>query len=82
MDERQATSYMALSNETVHMLNYMTSDPQTIQPFMEPEIVERLAAMMDYNLTALVGPKCTELKVINKIMNIKLILKYIIIIFI
>jgi len=54
---------MALGNETVHMLNYMTSDPQIVQPFMEPEIVERLAAMMDYNLTALVGPKCTELKV-------------------
>ncbi|KAG4100271.1 ubiquitin elongating factor core-domain-containing protein [Neocallimastix lanati (nom. inval.)] len=63
VDERQAISYMALSNETVHMLNYMTSDPQIVQPFMEPEIVERLAAMMDYNLTALVGPKCTELKV-------------------
>jgi len=63
MDERQAISYMSLGNETVHMLNYMTSDPQIVQPFMEPEIVERLAAMMDYNLTALVGPKCTELKV-------------------
>lgn len=62
-DERQAISYMSLGNETVHMLSYLTSDPQIIQPFMEPEIVERLAAMMDYNLTALVGPKCTELKV-------------------
>jgi len=65
MDERQAISYMSLGNENVHMLNYMTSDPQIVQPFMEPEIVERLAAMMDYNLTALVGPKCTELKVIK-----------------
>jgi len=65
VDERQAISYMALGNETVHMLNYMTSDPQIVQPFMEPEIVERLAAMMDYNLTALVGPKCTELKVVD-----------------
>jgi len=65
LDERQAISYMSLGNETVHMLNYMTSDPQIIQPFMEPEIVERLAAMMNYNLTALVGPKCTDLKVID-----------------
>ncbi|OAX32548.1 U-box-domain-containing protein [Rhizopogon vinicolor AM-OR11-026] len=30
---------------------------------MMPEIVEKLAAMLDYNLDALVGPKCGELKV-------------------
>jgi len=30
---------------------------------MAPEIVERLAAMLDYNLQQLAGPKCTELKV-------------------
>ncbi|CAG8526533.1 3489_t:CDS:10 [Diversispora eburnea] len=61
--ERQATSYMALGNETVHMLEYMTSE--VVEPFLTPEIVERLAAMMDYNLVSLVGPKCTELKVKN-----------------
>lgn len=32
---------------------------------MVPEIVDRLAAMLDYNLEALVGPKCDELKVKN-----------------
>jgi ubiquitin conjugation factor E4 B len=30
---------------------------------MMPEIVDRLAAMLDYNLQALVGPKYQELKV-------------------
>ncbi|KAJ3014704.1 hypothetical protein HKX48_004997 [Thoreauomyces humboldtii] len=61
--EKQAGSYMSLGNETVHMLQYMTASPDIVQPFMEPEIVERLAAMLDYNLAAMVGPKCTDLKV-------------------
>ncbi|KAI8373503.1 ubiquitin elongating factor core-domain-containing protein [Choanephora cucurbitarum] len=61
--ERQAQSYVALGNETVHMLNYMTSE--VVEPFLVNEIVDRLAAMLDYNLVQLVGPKCTELKVAN-----------------
>ncbi|KAG0749651.1 hypothetical protein G6F57_002879 [Rhizopus arrhizus] len=61
--ERQAQSYVALGNETVHMLNYMTSE--VVEPFLVNEIVDRLAAMLDYNLVQLVGPKCTELKVKN-----------------
>ncbi|KAI9096092.1 ubiquitin elongating factor core-domain-containing protein [Phlyctochytrium arcticum] len=63
--ERHAHSYMSLGNETVHMLQYMTTDPDIVNPFMEPEIVERLASMLDFNLAALVGPRCTELKVQN-----------------
>ncbi|RUS16656.1 ubiquitin conjugation factor E4 B [Endogone sp. FLAS-F59071] len=61
--ERQAQSYVALGNETVHMLQYLTAE--VVEPFMSPEIVDRLAAMLDYNLAQLVGPKCTELKVKN-----------------
>lgn len=41
----------------------MTSE--VIEPFLVNEIVDRLAAMLDYNLVQLVGPKCTELKVKN-----------------
>lgn len=33
---------------------------------MMPEIVDRLAAMLDYNLDALVGPRCNNLTVENK----------------
>jgi len=33
---------------------------------MMPEIVDRLAAMLDYNLDALVGPRCNNLIVENK----------------
>ncbi|KAI8823342.1 ubiquitin elongating factor core-domain-containing protein [Fimicolochytrium jonesii] len=61
--EGQAVSYMSLGNETVHMLQYMTANPEIVQPFMEPEIVERLAAMLDFNIAAMVGPRCTDLKV-------------------
>lgn len=45
------------------MLQYLTAE--VVEPFMSPEIVDRLAAMLDYNLAQLVGPKCTELKVKN-----------------
>ena len=36
---------------------------ETKDAFMEPEIVDRLAAMLDFNLDLLVGPRCQELKV-------------------
>ncbi|CAG8536201.1 5268_t:CDS:10 [Dentiscutata heterogama] len=62
-DERSATSYMSLGNETVEMLVFMTSE--VADPFLTPQMVDRLAAMLDYNLKSLVGPKCTELKVRN-----------------
>ncbi|KAK9240563.1 ubiquitin elongating factor core-domain-containing protein [Lipomyces kononenkoae] len=59
--ERQATSYMSLANETVSILKLFTKAVPAA--FVTPEIVDRLAAMLDYNLDALVGPKCTGLKV-------------------
>ncbi|KAG0172642.1 hypothetical protein DFQ30_009975 [Apophysomyces sp. BC1015] len=59
--ERQTQSYVALGNETVNMLQYMTAE--VAESFLVSEIVDRLAAMLDYNLSQLVGPKCTELKV-------------------
>lgn len=63
--ERQAQSYVALGSETVHMLQYLTAE--VVEPFMVTEVVDRLAAMLDYNLAQLVGPKCTELKVLNEV---------------
>ncbi|KAI9361650.1 ubiquitin elongating factor core-domain-containing protein [Zopfochytrium polystomum] len=63
--ERMAQSYVALGNETVHMFQYLTAVEEIVTPFMAPYIVERLAAMLDFNLAALVGPRCTELKVKN-----------------
>lgn len=61
--ERHASGYVQLGNSTVGMLKAFTGE--TKEPFMVPEIVDRLAAMLDYNLDALAGPKCQDLKVKN-----------------
>ncbi len=39
---------------------------ETKELFMMPKIIDRLAAMLDYNLDALVGPRCNDLRVENK----------------
>ncbi|KAL8763804.1 MAG: hypothetical protein Q9184_000506 [Pyrenodesmia sp. 2 TL-2023] len=59
----KAKSYMQLTNETVAMLKLFTE--ALADAFTMPEIVQRLADMLDYNLDALVGPKSSELKVEN-----------------
>jgi ubiquitin conjugation factor E4 B len=61
--EKDAQSYMQLGNETVIMLGLFTS--AIADAFVQPEIVSRLAGMLDYNLEALVGPKCNNLRVRN-----------------
>jgi ubiquitin conjugation factor E4 B len=61
--ERQASMYARLGATTVDLLKLFTAE--TKAPFMMPEVVDRLAAMLDYNLSALAGPKCQELKVKN-----------------
>ncbi|KAJ9607700.1 Ubiquitin conjugation factor E4 [Cladophialophora chaetospira] len=59
----RAKSYMQLTNETVAMLKLFTE--ALADAFTMPEIVQRLADMLDYNLDAMVGPKSSELKVQN-----------------
>lgn len=61
--EKDASSYMTLGNETVEMLKLFTA--ALADAFTQPEIVHRLAGMLDYNLDALVGPRCLDLKVNN-----------------
>lgn len=61
--ERQAKSYMQLTNQTVKLLGLFTS--AVPKALVTSEIVDRLAAMVNYNLVLLVGPKCRELKVQN-----------------
>ncbi|TIB05941.1 hypothetical protein E3P96_00778 [Wallemia ichthyophaga] len=60
---RAAGSYIALGGESVRLLKSFTSEAKAA--FMAPEIVDRLAAMLCYNLDALAGPRCQELKVNN-----------------
>lgn len=59
----KAKSYMQLTNETVAMLKLFTE--ALADAFTMPEIVQRLADMLGYNLDAMVGPKSSELKVEN-----------------
>ncbi|KAI0136961.1 ubiquitin elongating factor core-domain-containing protein [Xylariales sp. AK1849] len=59
--EGQCQSYMSLVNETMAMMKLFT---ETLKDaFTMPEIVGRLADMLDYNLDTLVGPKRGNLKV-------------------
>lgn len=62
-DERQARSYLTLAKETVAMFHYLTVDIK--EPFLRPELVARLSAMLNFNLQQLCGPKCKNLKVRN-----------------
>ncbi|KAE9400507.1 hypothetical protein BT96DRAFT_965352 [Gymnopus androsaceus JB14] len=59
--ERHASSYTTLGRSTVELLKLFTAEAK--KPFMMPEIVDKLAAMLDYNLEALVGPRMQNLKV-------------------
>ncbi|KAJ2549665.1 Ubiquitin conjugation factor E4 [Coemansia sp. RSA 1933] len=61
--ERIARSYVSLAHETVHMLAFLTRIVPT--PFQAPEVVGRLAAMLNYTLQQLAGPKCSNLRVRN-----------------
>ncbi|KAL2852853.1 ubiquitin elongating factor core-domain-containing protein [Aspergillus pseudoustus] len=61
--QRTAKSYMQLTNETVAMLKLFTET--LAESFTMPEIVQRLADMLDYNLDAMVGPKSSNLRVEN-----------------
>ncbi|XP_049949366.1 ubiquitin conjugation factor E4 B [Schistocerca serialis cubense] len=62
-DERQCRSYLTLAKETVDMFHYLTVAIK--EPFLRPELVDRLAAMLNFNLQQLCGPKCKNLKVRN-----------------
>lgn len=61
--QRSAKSYMQLTNETLAMLKLFTD--ALADAFTMPEIVQRLADMLDYNLDAMVGPKSSDLRVDN-----------------
>jgi len=59
--ERQVKTYLLLGNQTIKMLYYLTTD--IVEPFLRPDVVDRLASMLNYFLDQLAGPKCLTLKV-------------------
>lgn len=59
--EDQAQSYMQLTNETISMMKLFT---KTLSgSFTMPEIVDRVAAMLNYTLDTIAGPKSVNLRV-------------------
>lgn len=60
-DERQCRSYLTLARETVDMFHYLTVDIK--EPFLRPELIDRLCSMLNFNMHQLCGPKCNDLKV-------------------
>eukprot|EP00127_Corallochytrium_limacisporum_P006751 Clim_evm21s235 gene=Clim_evmTU21s235 len=61
--QRSCRGYMTLANEDVDVFHYLSAEVQ--DPFLRPELIERLAAMLDYNLNTLAGDKAQTLKVNN-----------------
>lgn len=62
-NQNKAKSYMGLTKETMEMLILFSES--LAEAFTMPEIVTRLADMLDYNLDTMVGPKSSNLKVSN-----------------
>ena len=57
--EGQTRSSLQLVDETLNLFVYVTTD--IIEPFLRPELVNRLAAMLNLNIEALIGPKASEI---------------------
>lgn len=62
--EKKAKSYMQLTTD--HLITLKMFTQALPDQFTSPEIVQRLADMLDYNLDTLVGPKRSQLAVDNK----------------
>lgn len=59
--QRQCNSYIRLTNETLKMLNYLSEGLKSL--FIRPELVDRMAVLLDYCIIQLTGPSYMELKV-------------------
>ncbi|KAK4705710.1 ubiquitin conjugation factor E4 B, partial [Phenoliferia sp. Uapishka_3] len=59
--EGSARSDIELGHESLRLLKLFSAE--TEEPFLTPEIVDRLAAMLDMNLDMLAGPTCQNLRV-------------------
>ncbi len=63
MLERQCQSYLLLANATLDMLDFLTAEVGA--SFLRVQIIDRLAAMLAFNLAKITGPRCSSLKVAN-----------------
>ncbi|KJE97383.1 hypothetical protein, variant [Capsaspora owczarzaki ATCC 30864] len=61
--ENQVKSYLAFGKEMISMFMFLT---QTVpEAFLLPEMIDRLAPMLDHNLVRMAGPDAQKLKVKN-----------------
>jgi ubiquitin conjugation factor E4 B len=61
--ERQCQSLLSLGSESLTFLARLTAAIPSA--FVRPEILDRLTAMLNFNLVLLAGPRCSKLKVNN-----------------
>ena len=61
--ERQCQSLLSLGSESLTFLAKLTAAIPSA--FVRPEILDRLTAMLNFNLVLLAGPRCSKLKVNN-----------------
>jgi len=64
--EKKLKRTLRLANSSVQVLVALTGDENIRKVFLRPEVVERVAVMLNYYLKQLVGPRCQELKLKNK----------------
>ncbi len=62
-NERHVTSHLLLCNETLNMMNYLTSDVDIRKPFLLPELLPRLAGTLLHLLNHLVRLNSDNIKV-------------------
>jgi ubiquitin conjugation factor E4 B len=63
--EQSASGYCERGMNTTALFRLSTTEPAGGAQFVTPELAPRLAAMLNYNLDALVGPRCVDLRVAN-----------------
>jgi len=63
-DEGFVMTFCRLANETIYLLHYLSANK--IATFVRPDIIDRLAVMLNYFLTHLVGKKSKHFKVKGK----------------
>jgi len=60
-DTRTVTTYMKLANEIILLFHFLSE--HAIEPFLAPEMTERVAQMLNYFIQQLAGTKSLNLKV-------------------
>lgn len=61
--EKMVKTFLIFGKETLNLFLYFTEAAP--YPFLRPELIDRLAGMLDYNLIKMAGPEAQKLKVKN-----------------